>query len=219
VLTGAAICRRRFLSSGGFQYAASMLRAVVALAFAYLIGSLDFAVIVARLRGEDIYAMGSGNPGASNALRSMGKTAGALVLLGDLLKGLVAAAVGATLGGSGTLASAAGLAAVVGHCYPMFHRFRGGKGAATFAGMLLWVAPWAGLGMVVVFGGVVAVSRIASVGSIAGAALSAPLAVWVDGMRGWSLVWLTAAVALVMYRHRGNIARLLGGAERKVVGE
>ena len=72
-----------------------MLRATAALALAYLIGSLDFAVIVARARGEDIYEMGSGNPGASNALRSMGKAAGALVLLGDLAKGVAAAAIGA----------------------------------------------------------------------------------------------------------------------------
>lgn len=196
-----------------------MLRTVVVLGFAYLIGSLDFAVIVARLKGEDIYALGSGNPGASNALRSMGKLAGAVVLLGDLLKGFAAAAIGATWGGSVTLAAAAGLSAVIGHCYPVFHRFRGGKGAATFAGMLLWVAPWAGLGMVLVFGAVVVASRIASVGSIAGAALAAPLAAWLDGLRGWALIWLGTAVVLVMYRHRGNIARLVRGAERKVVEE
>ncbi len=196
-----------------------MLRSVAALGLAYLIGSLDFAVIVARLKGEDIYALGSGNPGASNALRSMGKQAGALVLLGDLLKGVAAAALGTYLGGSATMAVAGGLAAVIGHCYPVFHRFRGGKGAATFAGVLLWVTPWAGLGMVLVFGGVVVASRIASVGSIAGTALALPLAVWLDGARGWALVWLAAAVVLVMYRHRGNIARLVRGSERKVVGE
>lgn len=211
--------RRRLLQWCGFQYAATMLRTVGVLGLAYLIGSLDFAVIVARLKGEDIYSLGSGNPGASNALRSMGKLAGALVLLGDLLKGLAAAAIGATWGGSVELAGAAGLAAVIGHCYPVFHRFRGGKGAATFAGMLLWVAPWAGLGMVLVFVGVVAASGIASVGSIAGVALAAPLAAWLDGLRGWALIWLGAAVVLVMYRHRGNIARLVRGAERKVVGE
>ena len=196
-----------------------MLRIAGALALAYLIGSLDFAVIVARLKGEDIYSMGSGNPGASNALRSLGKAAGALVLFGDLVKGVAAAAVGSALGGSGTIAAASGLAAVVGHCYPVFHRFRGGKGAATFAGMLLWVAPWAGLGMVLVSGSVVAAWRIASIGSIVGAALAAPLAVWLDGLRGWALVWLLVALALVMYRHRGNIVRLIRGAERKVVGE
>jgi glycerol-3-phosphate acyltransferase PlsY len=210
---------RRLLQRCGFQYAATMIRTVGVLGLAYLIGSLDFAVIVARLKGEDIYSLGSGNPGASNALRSMGKLAGALVLLGDLLKGLAAAAIGATWGGSVELAGAAGLAAVIGHCYPVFHRFRGGKGAATFAGMLLWVAPWAGLGMVLVFGGVVAASGIASVGSIAGVTLAAPLAAWLDGLRGWALIWLGVAVVLVMYRHRGNIARLVRGAERKVVGE
>ena len=196
-----------------------MLRTVGALILAYLIGSLDFAVIVARLRGEDIYSMGSGNPGASNVLRSMGKAAGALVLLGDLAKGVAAAALGSVLGDHDSVAAGAGLAAVVGHCYPVFHRFRGGKGAATLAGMLLWVAPWAGLGMVVAFAGIVAVWRIASVGSIAGAALATPVAVWVDSVRGWALGWLLAAVVLVMYRHRGNIARILRGAERKVVGE
>lgn len=196
-----------------------MLRTVAALVLAYLIGSLDFAVIVARLKGEDIYSMGSGNPGASNALRSMGKAAGALVLLGDLAKGVAAAVVGSAVGGTVVVSAAAGLVAVVGHCYPVFHRFRGGKGAATLAGALLWVAPWAGLGMVLVFGGVVALWRIASVGSIAGAVLAAPLAVWLDDLRGWALVWLLAAILLVMYRHRGNIARLFRGAERKVVGE
>lgn len=209
----------RLMHRLGLQYAATMLRTVGVLALAYLIGSLDFAVIVARLKGENIYALGSGNPGASNALRSMGKTAGALVLLGDLLKGLAATAMGATLGGSSPLAAAAGLAAVFGHCYPVFHRFRGGKGAATFAGMLLWVAPWAGLGMILVFAGVVGASSIASVGSIAGVALAAPLAIWLDELRGWALVWLGVAVVLVMYRHRGNIARLVRGAERKVVEE
>jgi glycerol-3-phosphate acyltransferase PlsY len=196
-----------------------MLRTVAALALAYLIGSLDFAVIVARLKGEDIYSMGSGNPGASNALRSMGKAAGALVLLGDLAKGVAAAAVGSAVGGTVVVSAAAGLVAVVGHCYPVFHRFRGGKGAATLAGALLWVAPWAGLGMVLVFGGVVALWRIASVGSIAGATLAAPLSVWLDDLHGWASVWMLAAILLVMYRHRGNIARLLRGAERKVVGE
>lgn len=209
----------RLMHRLGLQYAATMLRTVGVLALAYLIGSLDFAVIVARLKGENIYALGSGNPGASNALRSMGKTAGALVLLGDLLKGLAATAMGATLGGSSPLAAAAGLAAVFGHCYPVFHRFRGGKGAATFAGMLLWVAPWAGLGMILVFAGVVGASSIASVGSIAGVALAAPLAIWLDELRGWALVWLGVAVVLVMFRHRGNIARLVRGAERKVVEE
>ena len=196
-----------------------MLRIVGVLVLAYLIGSVDFAVLVARLQGKDIYSMGSGNPGASNALRSMGRKAGALVLLGDLVKGVVAAALGAALGGSEAASAGAGLAAVTGHCYPIFHRFRGGKGAATLAGMLLWVAPWAGLGMVAVFIAVVARTKIASIGSIVGAMLAAPVAIWFDAERGWPLVWLLLAVALVLYRHLGNIVRLIRGSERKVVEE
>lgn len=196
-----------------------MLRIVGVLVLAYLIGSVDFAVLVARLQGKDIYSMGSGNPGASNALRSMGRKAGALVLLGDVVKGVVAAALGAALGGSEAVSAGAGLAAVTGHCYPIFHRFRGGKGAATLAGMLLWVAPWAGLGMVAVFIAVVVRTKIASIGSIAGATLAAPVAIWFDAARGWPLVWLLLAVALVLYRHRGNIVRLIRGSERKVVEE
>lgn len=196
-----------------------MLRIVGVLLLAYLIGSVDFAVLVARLQGKDIYSMGSGNPGASNALRSMGKKAGALVLLGDLVKGVVAAALGAALGGSEAVSAGAGLAAVAGHCYPILHRFRGGKGAATLAGMLLWVAPWAGLAMVAVFIAVVVGTKIASIGSIVGATLAAPIAIWLDTARGWPLVWLLLAVALVLYRHRGNIVRLVRGSERKVVEE
>lgn len=196
-----------------------LLSAAGAVLLAYVIGSLDFAVIVARARGEDIYALGSGNPGASNVARSVGKGAGALVLALDLAKGAVAAFVGARLGGSEAIAFAAGLAAVVGHCYPVFHRFQGGKGAATFAGMLLYAAPWAWLAMAGVFVFTVVVTRIASLGSIAGAAFATPLAYWIDGVRGWGLVWLMAAVALLLYRHRGNISRLVRGSERKVVEE
>lgn len=190
-----------------------------ALVLAYLIGSIDFAVAVARVRRKNIYELGSGNPGASNVLRSMGKTAGALVLAGDLGKGLLAAWLGATLGGNEAVGFAAGLLAVAGHCYPVFHRFRGGKGAATFGGALLYLTPWAWLIMAAVFTGVVVATKIASLGSLAGAVLAMPLGYWLDGVRGWPLVWLAATVVLVLYRHRGNIVRLVRGAERKVVEE
>lgn len=190
-----------------------------ALVLAYLIGSIDFAVVVARVRRKNIYELGSGNPGASNVLRSMGKTAGALVLAGDLGKGLLAAWLGATLGGNEAVGFAAGLLAVAGHCYPVFHRFRGGKGAATFGGALLYLTPWAWLIMAAVFTGVVVATKIASLGSLAGAVLAMPLGYWLDGVRGWPLVWLAATVVLVLYRHRGNIVRLVRGAERKVVEE
>ncbi len=189
------------------------------LLLAYLLGSIDFAVVVARARDKNIYELGSGNPGASNVLRSMGKAAGALVLAGDLGKGLLAAWLGTVLSGSEAVGFAAGLGAVAGHCYPVFYRFKGGKGAATFGGVLLYLTPWAWLVMFAAFVAVVAATKISSIGSLAGAVLAFPLGYWLDGVHGWSLVWLAATVLLVLYRHRGNIVRLVRGAERKVVGE
>jgi glycerol-3-phosphate acyltransferase PlsY len=181
------------------------------------LGSVDFAVVIAKARGVDIYSHGSGNPGASNVFRSIGKAAGISVLVLDLLKGLVATLVGVALGGP-ALGAAAGLAAVVGHCYPVFHGFRGGKGAATFAGLLFGLYPLSAAVLLVIFMALVALTRIASIGTIV-VALAAIPAAMVQGARGWVLVWLAAGVVLLVYRHRGNIGRLFKGTERKVVGE
>lgn len=184
---------------------------------AYLLGSVDFAVIVARLRGVNIYDAGSGNPGASNVFRTVGKKAGAAVMVLDLLKGTVAVLAGTAAGGS-VVGAAAGLAAVVGHCYPVFYRFRGGKGAATLGGAVFAVSPIAGVVLLVAFATLVALTRIAAIGSLVVVAAAIP-AVWLSGGRGMVLVWFGAAAALVLYRHRGNIVRLVTGSERKVVGE
>jgi len=183
---------------------------------AYLLGSVDFAVVIAKARGVDIYSEGSGNPGASNVFRSIGKRAGVAVLVLDLCKGLAATLVGVVVGGA-ALGAAAGFAAVAGHCYPVFHRFRGGKGAATLAGLLFGLYPLSAAVLLAVFVLVVALTRIASVGTILVALAAIPGAV-LQGARGWVLVWLGAGVALVVYRHHGNIGRLFKGTERKVVG-
>ncbi|MDH5371988.1 MAG: glycerol-3-phosphate 1-O-acyltransferase PlsY [Acidimicrobiia bacterium] len=189
--------------------------AVAALFAAYVIGSLDFAVVVARARGVDIYEVGSGNPGTSNVLRTMGKGAAAMTLFGDLLKGFISAAIGFSAAGTWG-AAAAGFLAVVGHCYPLFHRFQGGKGVATAAGMLLWIIPVAALVLVVVWVALVAVTRVASIGSLAVMVLAVPAA-WYSEV-GWpALAWIVATAVLVAYRHRGNIGRLLGSGEQKVV--
>ena len=142
---------------------------------AYLLGSVDFAVVIAKARGVDIYSHGSGNPGASNVFRSIGKAAGISVLVLDLLKGLVATLVGVALGGP-ALGAAAGLAAVVGHCYPVFHGFRGGKGAATFAGLLFGLYPLSAAVLLVIFMALVALTRIASIGTIVVALAAIPAA-------------------------------------------
>ncbi|HDK44980.1 MAG TPA: glycerol-3-phosphate acyltransferase [Actinobacteria bacterium] len=183
----------------------------------YLLGSVDFAVLIARAKGLDIYSKGSGNPGASNVYRSIGKKAGMTVLGLDLLKGLLAALVGAAVGGP-TLGAAAGLTAVAGHCYPVFHHFRGGKGAATLSGVMFALYPVATAVLLVVFIVLIVTTHIAAIGSIV-VTLAAVPGAWLTGGRGWALVWVGAAVALVLYRHRGNFARLLRGIERKVVEE
>jgi len=182
---------------------------------AYLLGSVDFAVVIARARGVDIYSKGSGNPGASNVFRSIGKRVGVAVLVLDLCKGLGATLVGVAVGGP-ALGAAAGFAAVVGHCYPVFHRFRGGKGAATFAGLLFGLYPLSALVLLAVFVAIVALTRIASLGTVL-VALAAIPAAMLQGAGGWVLVWLAAGVVLVVYRHHGNIERLIKGTERKVV--
>ena len=182
---------------------------------AYLLGSVDFAVLIARAKGLDIYTRGSGNPGASNVYRSISKKAGATVLGLDLLKGLAAGLVGAAIGGP-ALGAGAGALAVVGHCYPVFHHFRGGKGAATLSGVMFALYPVAAAVLLVVFVVLVLTTHIAAIGSIVVTLAAVPGAALTGG-RGWALGWMGAAVALVLYRHRGNIARMVRGIERKVV--
>ncbi|MDP8958910.1 MAG: glycerol-3-phosphate 1-O-acyltransferase PlsY [Actinomycetota bacterium] len=184
------------------------VEALVAVGIAYLLGSIDFAVVVSRARGVDIYQVGSGNPGTANVLRALGKKEAVAVLLGDTAKGVAAAWVGEALGGSQAAGWAAGLAAVVGHCFPVWHRFRGGKGVATAVGVLLWLAPPVAAAMVVVYLVVVRLSGISSLGSLSGTALSLP-AVALAGGRGWELVWLAGLVVLIFARHQHNIRRLL----------
>ncbi|MFO7548402.1 MAG: glycerol-3-phosphate 1-O-acyltransferase PlsY [Acidimicrobiia bacterium] len=193
----------------------------LALASAYLIGSVDFAVIVARAKGVDIHAVGSGNPGASNVARSIGRGAAATVLVGDLLKGVIAAAMG-WMAGAGApdpvdepLALAAGFLAVLGHCYPVFHRFRGGRGVATSGGVLLFVVPIAGLVAAGLWAIVVKLTRVAAIASLTVAVAAVPLAIW-QGVTLPGLWWLLAMCGLVVIRHIPNIRRMIRGTEHEV---
>jgi acyl phosphate:glycerol-3-phosphate acyltransferase len=198
---------------------AMTLAIALAIVAAYVVGSIDFAVVVARMHGVDIHEVGSGNPGASNVLRSVGKVPAALVLLGDTMKGVVAGAMGMIAAGSTDptveWAFLAGLAAVVGHCYPVFHRFKGGKGVATGLGVLFFTVPL--VGAIVFVGWVILVrlTKTASVSSLIAVLSSIPLAIW-QGVTGMSLVWLLATIVLVLWRHRGNIQRMIQGREQKV---
>ncbi|MBM3695338.1 MAG: glycerol-3-phosphate 1-O-acyltransferase PlsY [Actinobacteria bacterium] len=187
---------------------------LVAVVGGYLLGSVDFGVIVPRLFGVDIYGTGSGNPGATNVLRALGRKQAALVLLGDLAKGVGAAALGSWAGGP-AFGFAAGLAAVAGHCFPIWHRFKGGKGVAAAGGMVAWLEPWALLILLGVFVLVVTATRKASLGSLV-AALGLVPTLALLGHRGWSLGLAGAAVALIAYRHLPNIRRLLQGREHTI---
>lgn len=191
----------------------------LAIVAAYLVGSIDFAVIVGRMYGVDIHQEGSGNPGMSNVLRTMGRVPAAMVFIGDTLKGTIGAAMGWVASGSPDpavhWAFLAGLAAVVGHCYPIFHRFKGGKGVATGGGVLLFTVPILAVIEIATWFLIFWLTKTASMGSMVIVVITVPLLIW-QGVTGLSLVWVALIIALVVWRHRGNIKRMVSGSEEKV---
>lgn len=192
----------------------------LALLAAYLLGSLSFAVITSRLMGlADPRSYGSGNPGATNVLRSGNKAAALLTLVFDALKGyLPVLAVylwGAPLGLGVEAAAAVGLAAFVGHLWPVFFRFEGGKGVATAAGVVFGLNPVLGLAVLASFAIVVAFSRYVSLASMVAALFAAfyQALIWGIGPIVWCLL---AMAGLLVWRHKLNIERLLAGTESKL---
>ena len=191
----------------------------LAIVAAYLVGSIDFAVIVARMHGVDIHQEGSGNPGMSNVLRTLGRVPAAMVFIGDTFKGTIGAAMGMVASGVPDpmvhWAFLTGLAAVVGHCYPIFHRFKGGKGVATGGGVLLFTVPLLAVIEIAIWFLIFFVTRTASIGSMVIVVITVPLLIW-QGVSGLALVWVALIIALVVWRHRGNIKRMVSGSEERV---
>lgn len=191
------------------------------IAGAYVLGSVPFSyLVVRRLTGLDVRHFGSGNPGATNALRVGGPAAGAASLLGDAGKGIVATAVPRLLGAPPPVAAASAVAVTAGHIYPVFLGLRGGKGTATGFGALVSLAPLAATGSLGVFSATVAATRYVSLGSVV-AAGSFPLFVAAGKMRrrggGADILAAAGAIAaLVVTRHRGNLRRLWAGVERRL---
>jgi glycerol-3-phosphate acyltransferase PlsY len=181
---------------------------------AYLVGTFPTALLVTRGRGVDPMRAGSGNPGATNVLRTAGWRAGAATLAGDVAKGALAAGAGWAAGGHG-LGVACGVAAVVGHVLPITRRFRGGKGVATGAGMALVLFPAAAAVAAAAFALAVAASRTASVGSIV-AVSTLPAAAAMLGAPGGEVAALSFCAALIVARHHDNIARLVRGPEPRL---
>jgi acyl phosphate:glycerol-3-phosphate acyltransferase len=189
---------------------------VLAIAISYLLGSLPFAVLVSRTLGQaDPRTYGSGNPGATNVLRGAGRAAAALTLIGDAGKGALAVWLGRRIGGGETLAIACGAAAFVGHVFPVFLRFRGGKGVATFLGVLLAFELWLGLACCVAWLAVVLASRYSSLASLCAAVVAPVLLGTIDGP-DVKLAVVVAMGALLVWRHRSNIAKLRAGTEAKI---
>jgi glycerol-3-phosphate acyltransferase PlsY len=192
------------------------------IAVAYLLGSLSFAVIVSRaMRLPDPRSFGSGNPGATNVLRTGRKAAAALTLLGDALKGWVAVVLARMLapqfGLDENIVLLCALAVFIGHLFPVFFGFKGGKGVATAFGVLLGLNPWLGLASLVTWLFMAGVFRISSLAALTTAAL-AP--VYTGLLMGWGNTALAALVIalLLVYRHKSNLVKLISGQETRIGG-
>ena len=189
---------------------------IILVVVAYLLGSIPFGYLIVRGKGAgDIRQTGSGGTGATNVSRRAGKAAGVLTLLLDAAKGCVAVVIAKAVSGDDWVIAAASIAALVGHIFPVWLGFRGGKGVATGVGIFLVLAPIPLLCAGVVFVGIVLLTRYVSLGSIT-AAILIPVLVWVQSD---SQPLLTAAVvgsALIVFAHRGNIQRLAAGTESRI---
>ena len=196
------------------------LATVAVIVTAYLIGSISFAVVVSKLFGlPDPHSYGSGTPGATNVLRTGNKPAALLTLFGDGVKGFAAVVIAYRLGvswGDASLATAgAALAVFVGHLYPVFHRFAGGKGVSTAAGVAFGLAWQLGLALVVIWLVLALIFRISSLASLVSAAAAPPLGFYFlgNGPEAWSLIPIAL---LLVWRHRANIRKLLSGTETRI---
>ena len=192
---------------------------ILAAVLGYLLGSLPFAVIISKLFGlADPRSFGSGNPGATNVLRTGNKAAAALTLLGDAAKGWLAMFVATKVGADGTAIAIAGLAAFLGHVFPFTLGFKGGKGVATALGVLLGFSSALAGSVAAVWLVVAAVSRYSSLAALI-AALTAPLiAGWILG--GIQVVLpITVMCAVLIARHKSNIQKLLAGTESRIGGK
>jgi glycerol-3-phosphate acyltransferase PlsY len=180
---------------------------------AYLLGSVSFAILVSRLAGlPDPRTYGSKNPGATNVLRTGKRVIAALTLAGDAGKGLVAVYL-ALLFAPATIAYA-GVAVYLGHLYPVFHRFQGGKGVATAAGVLFGFDPWLGLGALVTWIAMAVFFRYSSLAALVAAAFAVFFTAF---MKMYPLVPAVAVIAaLLIWRHRENIRRLIAGTESRL---
>jgi len=183
---------------------------------AYLIGSIPFAFLLARRwSAADLRQVGSGNLGAANVMRASGVTAGVLVAILDITKGAASVMLAARLSGNAAAPAAAGLAAIVGHIYPVWLRFRGGKGVATACGVFSVLTPLAIPPALAIFLVTVALTKYISLGSLLATIALPPLA-YAMGSPAPAVIAASAAAVIIIFRHRSNLARLRTGTERRL---
>ncbi|HEX2309248.1 MAG TPA: glycerol-3-phosphate 1-O-acyltransferase PlsY [Vicinamibacterales bacterium] len=182
----------------------------------YLFGSIPFALLVSRgLAGVDVRRVGSGNVGSANVLRTSGVATALLVMVLDMAKGAGSVLLADRWSAAASTPAVAGLAAIVGHVYPIWLRFRGGKGVATACGVFAVLTPWAVLPAFALFVATVWATRFVSLGSLVAALALGPIAY---ALAAPPASWLAAAGAaiLIVFRHRSNVARLRAGTERRI---
>jgi acyl phosphate:glycerol-3-phosphate acyltransferase len=188
----------------------------LAIIAAYLIGSIPFALILARRWGaSDLRRVGSGNLGAANVMRASGVTAGVLVAALDMAKGAASVWLAERLGSGPGLSAAAGVAAIVGHIYPVWLRFRGGKGVATACGVFSLLTPLALPPALAIFAAAVWLTKYISLGSVL-ASLALPPLAYALGSPAPAVAAALAAATIIVFRHRSNVARLRTGTERRI---
>lgn len=188
----------------------------LALAIGYLLGSIPFGILLTRLSGgPDLRSIGSGNIGATNVLRTGNKKLAALTLLGDMLKGTVAVLIGFHALGGPQAALAAGLGAFLGHLFPVWIGFKGGKGVATYLGILIGLAWPIALAFAAIWLIVAKLSKYSSLSALT-ASLAAPILLWFAIGNRQAALLMAALTVLLWFMHRTNIARLLSGSEGKI---
>ncbi len=203
-----------------------MVECVVIAVIAYLIGSVNFSVILSKkMAGFDVREKGSGNAGTTNMLRSVGKKAAAITLICDILKGVVAILIAMLIGkivqgsNSALLVQIAGIAVILGHAFPIFFKFKGGKGVATSLGVLIMSNWQIGLICLVFALILMALTQMVSVGSIAAAILYPVLTLFIPQnyiVPGNYLIYSIILAILVVFNHRENVKRLLSGTENRI---
>jgi glycerol-3-phosphate acyltransferase PlsY len=193
-----------------------MTKNIILLIAAFVLGSIPFGIITAKVKGIDLKKVGSGNIGATNVLRSLGRWPAVITLLGDILKGTLAVAIGKYSGVEPLYEGLIGIAAILGHNFSIFLGFKGGKGVATSLGVLLMYTPNVALVTLIVWIGVVLFTKYSSLGAIVSFALL-PLNMMLFDFQDKTKFFISILISLfIIIRHKDNIKRLMKGTERKI---